>query len=100
MLTKIGRTALQNRSDSKNRTDFGCSCKRGVTLMSILCILDFDTCNYPSIRCKKMKFRYICQVYEVDFSNKLNHLDLESLEFYKFFDICLIRFKTNQILII
>jgi hypothetical protein len=31
MLTKIGRTAWQNRSDSKNRTDFGCSCKRGVT---------------------------------------------------------------------
>jgi hypothetical protein len=47
MLTKIGRTAWQNWSDSKNRTDFGCSCKRGVRnqvkcrflLLLLLCLM-------------------------------------------------------------
>jgi hypothetical protein len=36
MLTKIGRTAWQNRSDSKNQTDFGCSCKRGVSVIMLV----------------------------------------------------------------
>jgi hypothetical protein len=30
-ISKIGRTAWQNLTDSKNRTDFGFSCKLGVT---------------------------------------------------------------------
>ncbi len=29
-ISKIGRTAWQNQTDSKNQTDFGFSCKRGV----------------------------------------------------------------------
>jgi len=33
MLTKIGWTAWQNRTGSKNQTDLGCSCKRGVTAL-------------------------------------------------------------------
>jgi hypothetical protein len=30
-ISKSSRTAWQNQTDSKNRTDFGFSCKQGVT---------------------------------------------------------------------
>ncbi len=44
MLTKIGQMAWQNRSDSKNRTDFGCSCKRGVKENFKGCV-NWHTCH-------------------------------------------------------
>jgi len=35
-ISKIGRTDWQNRTDSKNRNDFGFSCKRGVSSLNYL----------------------------------------------------------------